>query len=256
MFVINKLDPRINLLVFFMFTVLVFFVNRLPVIIFVMFFFAIIRLAAKVPFREKKYIKNLTLLALFIILIQILFGPGENYIVRPLFPQSFPFLGGMGSLKWDGLILGLVIVCRISALMILFPVFAEFTPSHRLAMGFHSLGFNYRAAFIITTTFNLIPFFIEESRVIMDAQKMRGMRFFEQGSFFARLKAYPGLALPLVLGAMRKAQASSVAMDSRAFGVYKTRTWLDKPQMKIYDYLLLAFCIIFFAGILFLNYLF
>ena len=94
----------------------------------------------------------------------------------------------------------------------------------------------------------------------MDAQKLRGMRLFERerrpfkgGSLFARLKAYSGLVLPLVLGAMRKAQVSSVAMDSRAFGVYKTRTWLDKPVMKMCDYFFIFACIVFSAAVLFLN---
>jgi energy-coupling factor transport system permease protein len=230
-------------------TVLVFFINKLPVIAFLTLVFILIRMIAKIPFLRIKHIRNLSLLAAFIILMQSLFGPGENYIVKPLFL-------GMGSLKWDGFVLGLVIVCRVFALMIIFPVFAETTPPHRLAMGLYSLGFNYRAAFVITTAFNFIPSFVEEGRVIMDAQKMRGMSSFEDGSFFSRLKAYHGLALPLVLGAMRKAQISSVVMDSRAFGVYKTRTWLDKPQLEMYDILSLVFCIIFFAVILFINYYF
>jgi energy-coupling factor transport system permease protein len=70
------------------------------------------------------------------------------------------------------------------------------------------------------------------------------------------MKAYPGLVIPLVLGAMRKAQAASAAMDSRAFGVYKTRTWLDKPAMKVHDYLCLVICLVFLVIVLLFNYLF
>jgi energy-coupling factor transport system permease protein len=88
----------------------------------------------------------------------------------------------------------------------------------------------------------------------MDAQKLRGARVFEKRSFLGKLKAYPGLAVPLVLGAMRKAKSSSVAMDSRAFGVYKTRTWLEKPKMKVYDLIFIALSLAFAAGILYLNY--
>ena len=215
----------------------------------------VLRLTAKIPFRGIRFLKTLSMLAAFIILIQVFLGPGENYIVKPLFPPSFPLLGGMGSMKWDGLITGFMIVCRLSALMLLLPMLVWTTSPEKIAVGLVYLGFNYRTAFIITTAFNLIPLFEEEGRAIMDAQKLRGMRFWE-GSFFAKLKAYPGLVVPLVLGAMRRAQLASVAMDSRAFGVYKTRTWLERPSMKMRDYLSIIVCIIFSAVTLLLNFLY
>jgi len=236
-------------------TIPVFLVDKLTAAVCLTSSLIVFRLAAKIPFRGIKHIKNLSLLALFVILMQILLGPGENYILKPLFPPSFPLLGGAGSLKWEGLFLGLVIVCRLCALMLILPVLTLTTGPEKIARGLCGLGFDYRIAFIITAAFNLIPLFEEEGRAIMDAQKLRGMRSFEEGSFFRRIKAYPPLVVPLVLGAMRKAQCSSVAMDSRAFGVYKTRTWIDKPQMKVYDFFFIAVCVVFSAGILFLNYL-
>ena len=266
--IIYRLDPRTKLLFVLMFTVLVFLVDKFTSAVILLVSFIIFRMAVKIPFHGIKYIKNLSLLAVFIILMQTVFVTGENYILKPIFPPSFPVFGGMGSLKWDGFILGLVVVCRLASVMVIFPVFTETSSPHSLAVGLCGLGFNYRTAFIITTAFNLIPLFKEEALVIMDAQKLRGMRlferrsferhssehrFFNRGSFFARLKAYSGLVLPLVLGAMRKAQVSSVAMDSRAFGVYKTRTWLDKPVMKTCDYFFIFACIVFSAAVLFLN---
>jgi len=255
-----KLDPRTKILLVLLLTVLVFIIDKFPVTVCLMVSFFIVRLAAKIPFRGIRFIKTLSMLVAFMILMQILLGPGENYIVKPLFPPSFPLLGGMGSLKWEGLIAGLTIGCRLAALMLLLPMLTRTTSPERIAAALASFGFNYRIAFIITTAFNLIPLFEEDGRVIMDAQKLRGMRCFErrtfgEGSFFARLKAYPGLVVPLVLGAMRRAQLVSVAMDSRAFGVYRTRTWLDKPAMKGRDYLSIAVCAVFSAVMLLFNFL-
>ncbi|MDR1836153.1 MAG: energy-coupling factor transporter transmembrane protein EcfT [Treponema sp.] len=254
MSVIYELDPRAKLLCVLLFTVMVFLIDRFLAVVCLMLFLAVFRLAVRVPFRVIKHIKNLSLLAAFIVLVQTLLSPGNNYIIKPLFPPSFPVFGGMGSLKWEGLVLGIIIVCRLFSLMILFSVFTETTSPYRFAAGLYTLGFNYRTSFIITTAFNLIPLFTEEACVIMDAQKLRGMRSFEKGHFFAKLKAYPGIVLPLVLGAMRKAQMSSLVMDSRAFGVYKTRTWLDKPEMKTHDFFFIVICVVFFLLMLFLNY--
>jgi energy-coupling factor transport system permease protein len=240
------LDARVKLFIILLFTFLVFFIYTLPAAVFLLLFFIIIRFMAGIPFSGFNFTKNLTLLAVFIIIMQTLFGPGETFIIKPIFPASFPVFGGAGSLKLEGLILGIVIVCRLTALMIVLPVFTQTTPPHKISAGLCALGVNYRAAFIITSTLNLIPLFREEALAIMDAQKLRGMRKFG-------IKSYINLLVPLMLNAMRKAQVSSAAMDSRAFGVYKTRTWLDKPKMKLLDFFFIAGSVVFFIIMMFIN---
>ncbi|MDR1869511.1 MAG: energy-coupling factor transporter transmembrane protein EcfT [Treponema sp.] len=256
MSVIYKLDPRIKILLVLFLTALVFYVDKLSASVCLLLSFLAFLIVQKIPFRGKRSLFILSMLAVFIILTQMLFGPGENYIIKPLFPSKFPLLGGMGSLKWDGLAAGLVVIFRLVALMLLLPILTATTGHERIAAGLCALGFNYRIAVIITTAFNLIPLFEENARVIMDAQKLRGMRSFEGKSFPAKLKAYPTLVVPLMLGAMRKAQAASVAMDSRAFGVYKTRTWTDKPVMKAGDFISAVICVIFAVVILLVNFWF
>jgi len=244
-FFIYKLDPRAKILMVSLLTVLVFVVDKFSIAVVLALLFLIIRLAGKIPFSGGRSFAILAMLAVFVILTQILFGPGENYIIKPLFPPSFPLLGGLGSLKWDGLLRGVTISCRLAALMILLPMLTATTSVERIATGLCAMGVNYRAAFVITTAFNLIPLFKEEGRAIVDAQKLRGVH---------SIKAYPSLAVPLVLGAMRKAQSVSVAMDSRAFGAYNTRTWLDKPEMKTCDFVSIAVCVFFSAAMLFFNF--
>jgi len=255
MSVFNILDTRVKLVFVFLFTLLVFVIDKLTVAVCLLLFIIIIRLAAKIPFRRIKYLKNLTMLAVIIILLQMLFGPGDSYIVKPLFSPSLPLLGGTGSLKWEGLILGIVIVLRLSILIVLLPVFTETTPIYKISESLCIIGFNYRSAFIITSAFNLIHFFRDEALVIMDAQKLRTKQSFEKGSLFSKINAYAGIMVPLVLGAMRKAQVSSVAMDCRAFGVYKTRTWIEKPRIKKLDLLFIFGCIVFFVCFLIYNFI-
>jgi energy-coupling factor transport system permease protein len=247
MFIFYKLDARTKLIFVLLFTFLVFLVDTFSSIVFLLVSIVIIRITARIPFKEKKYLKNLSLLALFIILMQTLFGNGENFIIKPLFPMSFPFFGGTGSLKWEGLLFGIVIICRLAALMLILPILTQTTPPHKITRGLCALGVNYRAAFIITSALNFIPVFNAEAQVIMDAQRLRGLRKFG-------IKSYINLLTPLMLGAMRKAQIASVAMDSRAFGVYKTITWLEQPKMKKQDFLFLLVSIIFFTAIIFINY--
>ncbi|MCL2720267.1 MAG: energy-coupling factor transporter transmembrane protein EcfT [Treponema sp.] len=244
-----------------LFTILIFLVDKLYIAVSLLLVTIFIRLAAKIPISSVTLLKNLTLLAFFIILIQSVFGPGNSYIVNPIFPASFPFLGGKGSVKFEGLVLGIVIVCRIASLMVFLPVFTETTAPAKIAGGLCALGLNYRISFIITTAFNLIHVFKNEALIYMDTQKLRGMYAFERTgqknkkrSFISVFKAYTGLLVPLLLCAMRKAQVSSAAMDSRAFGIYKKRTWINKPVFSICDIYAVSGGIVFFIFMIFLNY--
>jgi len=244
---IRHLDAGTKLFLIIILTILVFLTDKIVTTICLLISFTFIRLTAKIPFKSKLFFLNLTLLAAVIILMQMLFAPGDSYIIKPLLPDSFPVFGGAGSLKWEGFFLGITIVCRLAALLILLPVFTETTEPHRISACLCSFGVNYRISFIITAAFNFISYFREEALVIMEAQKLRGMRKFG-------IKAYTELIIPLMLSAMRKAQYSSIAMDCRAFGIHKKRTWIDKSAVKKTDIFVIIGCVIFTACLLFLNY--
>jgi len=238
---LHRLDPRTKILLVPVFSLLVFIIDKLPAAISILICFLALRMLLKIPFRNTGiYFRMLTAIIIFIILLQMLFGPGENYIIWPL--------------KYDGLILGLIIGCRLAALMLILPILVMTTGPYLIVMGLTRLGLNYRASYIVTATLNLVPVFREEARSIMDAQKLRGMRAFEKGSFFDKFRAYKALAVPLVLGAMRRAQLAGIAMDARAFGAYKTRSWLTVLKMKTRDYLSFAASFVFAALMLTLNY--
>ncbi len=92
MSVFFKLDARTKLIFVFLFTFLVFLVDTFSSIVFLLASIVIIRIASGIPFKGIKYLKNLSLLAIFIIFMQTLFGKGENYIINPLFPPRFQSL--------------------------------------------------------------------------------------------------------------------------------------------------------------------
>jgi len=232
-----KLDVRAKLIFVLLFTALVFIIDNIFVAVWLLLSLILVRIAFKIPFRGIKLTKNIVILAIFIILMQTFFGPGETYVYK----------FGLFGLKFEGFILGLLNICRLAILLLLLPVFTLTTTPGKIAAGLYSMGFNYKTAFIVTFAFNLIPFFKEEALLIMDAQKLRGKRSLT-------IAGLTGLLVPLLLGAMRKAQVSSISMDCRAFGVYKTRTWLDLPKMKTCDFLFILTCIFYFFFIVFFNY--
>jgi energy-coupling factor transport system permease protein len=200
----------------------------------------------------KKNFRFFAGLLVFITVLQLLFGPGRRYMLT--LPESLPFIGGKGLLKWDGLMLSLVIGCRLASLMVLLPLFVMTTERRHLALGLAKLGLNYRAAYIVTAVFNLVPALEREAREIIDAQKLRGLRAFEEPGLWKKLKACPSLVIPLVLGAMRKGRLMGIVMDSRGFGAYPAKTWTENIRIGPADCLAFLTSIVFSGLILILNF--
>jgi len=218
------LDSRTKLLLTALMTILVFIIDTLPVAaIQMLLFITLCRYAAGIPLKKIfPHVKLLAFLIALVIALQVLFG--------------------------SGLIAGLMISCRVIALLVLMPMLSMTTGAQALAYGITRLGFNYRTAFIITSTLNLIPSFEEEARLIMEVRKLRGMKS-------VRFREYPAITLPLMIKAMRKAQLVSLAMDSRAFGAYKTRTWKHETRMSVRDYMAFAAGAAWFAAAVTANIL-
>jgi energy-coupling factor transport system permease protein len=201
---LHTLDPRTKLLLTALFTLLIFTIDTLIVAAVQMVVFTGLCLTARIPIKKIfPHYKLLFSLIVLVITLQTVFG------------QGFFF--------------GLMICCRIIALAALMPALTMTTDTQGFALGITRLGFNYKAAFIITSTFNLVPAFEEDARQIIDARRLRGMES-------VKLRDYPAIVLPLMIKAMRQAQMMGLAMDTRAFGIYPKRTWLREIHFSAVDF--------------------
>jgi len=200
---LKRLDTRTKLLLTVLFSILVFIVDSPPVAAVQTLFFLVMFLCAKIPSGEAvgkvfaRYKFMLFLIALVVIL-QMAFG--------------------------GGLKTGLMIACRIISLVIIFPLLTMTTQTGDIALSLTRLGFNYKTAFIITSAFNILPTFREDAGQLLDALKLRGVML-RGKNVFSRFGVYAKIALPMMIKTMRSASAVGLAMDARAFGAYRARTW-------------------------------
>ena len=172
----------------------------------------------------------------------------------PIIPSFMPLVGGIGRLTLEGVLFGVLLSLRLLTLVILLPLVTMTTPIHLFALGLIRLGVSHKIAYTATTTINLIPVLRMEAAAIMDAQKLRGFSTFDEGRLFKKLKAYPTLVMPLVIGAMRDAQLMGVAMDVRAFGTSKSRTYVDDIRMSAADWVMLSLVLLYCLTVLYLNF--
>jgi energy-coupling factor transport system permease protein len=127
------------------------------------------------------------------------------------------------------------------------------TEAGDIAFGITRLGFNYKTAYIITSAFNILPSFREDARQLLDARSLRGGALRGgrgKRNVFARFGEYAKIALPLMIKAMRRASAVGLAMDARAFGAYRARTWPRETRMSALDFTAIAAGVVYAAVVI------
>lgn len=238
---LHNLDPRAKLISLVVLTITVFATTNMVAICVLLGCLVVVWLAAGLPARElAAYFKVLGGLMIFLLAMQAVFYPGRVPLVKPLLPEWLPLVGGRGQITVDGLWFGVVLSARLVTLVLLLPLVTMTTPVDRLTLGMVKLGLPYRLAYTITTAINMIPLLQAELAVIRDAQTLRAYRTFEKGRLSDKVKAYLPLIVPLLIGAMRRAQMMGVAADSRAFGASRRRTYVEDIQLQPRDYLVTA----------------
>ncbi len=252
----HRLDPRSKIVFMLLITAVVFIVQNIWVAGAVLLTLILIWFLAGLPFSMLKGLARAMVgVMVFLFVVQALLYPGETILIQPIIPRFVPLIGGMGKIALEGILFALLLSLRLLAMVVVLPLVNMTTPVHIFSLGLVRMGLPYRLAYTTTTALNLIPLLQAEANVIVDAQRLRALQVFEKGRFLDKLKAYPPLITPLVIGAMRRAQLIAVAMDSRAFGATKNRTYVQDIQMRAIDWTFIAFSVLYTALVVAANYL-
>jgi energy-coupling factor transport system permease protein len=169
-----------------------------------------------------------------VILIMIIQGRWSPFGVTPVFvlPEEVPWLGGATVFRWEGLLFGLVVCCRIAVPLMAFQyLFATSTPN-QIVLGLVRIGVPYKVAFLVSTTFRFVPFLLEEYTAIRDAQRLRGIDLDSLG-LAKKLVATARLLVPLLVNCLNKAQQLEIALQARGFTDEGERTYLDPGRARM-----------------------
>jgi len=102
----------------------------------------------------------------------------------------------------------------------------------------------YEIAFMVLAALRFIPMLREEAQDVLCAAQLRGLRLKKTG-LKNQTGAYISLMLPVVAGAIQRAEQLSIAMEARAFRAYPHRTTMRCLRLRAADWAYGAlFCII------------
>lgn len=110
-------------------------------------------------------------------------------------------------------------------------------------------------AMMMTLALRFIPTLIDEIDRITNAQKARGADL-DNGSFMQRVKALVPIIVPLFVSSIRRAYELADAMDCRCYTGGSGRTRMKQMKLRATDFVWLGATLVYFAGIIALNYYF
>jgi len=105
----------------------------------------------------------------------------------------------------------------------------------------------YEISFMVLAALRFLPMLREEARDVLCAAQMRGLKLKKTG-LAKQAGAYISIVLPVVAGAIRRAEQLSIAMEARGFRAHPHRTSMRRLKMQPSDWIFsAAFCIVLAA---------
>lgn len=238
----HKMDPTMKFI--WVFTVILSVIAHFEIVygaswyIYVLF---LVFTAAKVSIKD--YLRSAVFffgLAMFIVIWQAIY--------YPTFPRHIIFEWGPIMMTTEGLQEGISIFFRIMVIVSLSIIFTMTTDPERMVGSLVQIGrVPYRFGYVVYNAIKLIPLYENEFIIIQNAHQLRGVGKGGK-SVFSRLRLNFSLLVPLLVGGLRRAQASAIAMDSRAFGAYTKRTNLYEMKISVIEKIFVILHILVLAG--------
>jgi len=135
------------------------------------------------------------------------------------------FFGVRGAWRptWTGFRFGLSMAIRLDTFLAAGLVFLTVTRVEEVAYALGRLGVPYTAGFTLTLAFRLVPVFFDAAANVVQAQRCRGLEF-HRGGPVTRLRRFVPVIVPVLIGALRRADRVAMALELRGFNSGRPRT--------------------------------
>jgi len=250
---IHKLDPRIKLVLTFVYIIVLFICRGIASYSIIAAFMLIVILTTRINIRLIfKSLRPILILLAFTAILNVFYTKTGNEIFR---------LGSL-SITTGGVYTAFFMAIRIILLVVGTFVMLTYTTSpimltdalESLLSPLKKIHFPvHELSMMMSIALRFIPTLIEETDKIMSAQKSRGASF-ETGSIVQRAKALIPVLVPLFINALKRAEDLALAMECRCYRGGEGRVRMHILQLKTRDILSCIVSVAVFATCVFLSY--
>ena len=239
---IHRLDPRIKIVVMWLFIVFSFLVEMPGLLLSLPLMFIIHRIAG-IPFGYILEGSRIFLIFLVVIgVFQVLFYRGAFTAENVYWEWWILSITGEGILFAIMIGLRVVLLYYVITMLMLITSLVDLTdglelmflPLQRFRVPVNEL------TLVSVIAIKFVPIFIGELERLARAQTARGVPF-EEGGLIARARRIGRLLIPIFLSGFRRADVLTMAMDTRSYQGGAGRTKLRRMQARNADWITLGF---------------
>ena len=202
---------------------------------------------SKIEFKDVSFILYFILffLALNALLIFV-FSPYEGVDIYGSRTDLFHLIGPYTVTK-EQLFYELNVILKYFATIPMALLFILTTDPSEFAASLNKIGISYKVSYTVSIALRYIPDVQRDYKDISFAQQARGIDLSSKEKLSKRIKNSAAIIMPLIFSSLERIDKISLAMDLRAFGNNKKRTWYNSRKFGKIDYLSIAILIIIVA---------
>ncbi|WP_455818424.1 energy-coupling factor transporter transmembrane component T family protein [Clostridium butyricum] len=218
----------------------------------VMFSFIIFKIS-KIKFKQISFVFYFILIFLIINNIAIfIFSPYEGVKIYNSRTDLFHIIGPY-SLTAEQLFYQFNVTLKYFSIIPIALIFMVATDPSEFAASLNKIGVNYKIAYSVSIALRYIPDIQHEYSDISFAQQARGIDMSKKAKLSQRIKNSTAILMPLIFSSLERIETISSAMELRAFGNKKKRTWYSERDFKKSDYVSIGILLILLLVSVFIS---
>ncbi|WP_286155340.1 energy-coupling factor transporter transmembrane component T family protein [Romboutsia ilealis] len=202
---------------------------------------------SKIKFEDVSFILYFILffLALNALLIFV-FSPYEGVEIYGSRTDLFHLIGPYTVTK-EQLFYELNVILKYFATIPMALLFILTTDPSEFAASLNKIGISYKVAYTVSIALRYIPDVQRDYKDISFAQQARGIDLSSKEKLSKRIRNSAAILMPLIFSSLERIDKISLAMELRAFGNNKKRTWYNSRKFGKIDYISIAILIMIVA---------
>lgn len=246
---IHKLTGATKLICFLLFTISAMITYDTRILVGLFILGIVIFKISNIEFKEISFVLYFILFFLFLNAFLIfVFAPYQGVKIYGTRHDLLHLIGPYTITK-EQLFYELNVILKYFATIPMALLFILTTNPSEFAASLNKLGVSYKASYTVSIALRYIPDVQRDYKDISFAQQARGIDLSKKEKLFKRIKNSAAILIPLIFSSLERIDKISLAMELRAFGNNKKRTWFSKRRFKKIDY----FSMLLFALILVLS---
>lgn len=244
---IHKLTGATKLIVLIFWVLASMITYDTRILVFMMVASIIIFMMSKVKLKEISFILYFILVFLLINNIAIfIFSPYEGVSIYGTRTELFK-IAGPYTVTLEQLFYQFNVTIKYFSIIPMALLFMVATNPSEFAASLNRIGVSYRIAYSVAIALRYIPDIQRDYYDISFAQQARGLDMSKKEKLIKRLKNSTSILMPLIFSSLDKIETVSCAMELRAFGNKKKRTWYSGRPFLKNDYIAIGLGVLLFV---------